>query len=143
MITLFVILHGIIATFLILIVLIQSGKGAMQGASMGAGQQIFGGSGGRTFFTRATGILAGLFMLNCIWISWLEEHYRPVSRVQQKLQQSAPPPVAGQTMVPLQGLGSPVAGGTAGALPVLSTAVSAAPSSAPGSKKASGPASPK
>ena len=107
MIALFTVIHVIISIFLILIVLIQSGKGAMMGANLGAGQQLFGGSGGKTFFTRATGVLIALFMANCIWIAWLQEHVHPASDLKSKLAASMPIPAAAQTVSPLVVSGTP------------------------------------
>ena len=107
MIALFTIIHVIISVFLILIVLIQSGKGAMMGANLGAGQQLFGGSGGKTFFTRATGVLIALFMANCIWIAWLQEHVHPASDLKSKLQSSMPVAPAPPGGSPLAAFGTP------------------------------------
>ena len=115
MIAIFTVLHVIISLLLILIVLIQSGKGAMMGASLGAGQQLFGGSGGKTFFTRATGVLIGLFMANCLWIAYLQSSYKPVSDLKRKLTENAPvpqPPASG-SVIPIFGTpGSPAAAGS-------------------------------
>ena len=61
------IVHGLICVALILLVLIQQGKGAGVGFSMGgASQAMFGGSGGREFFIKLTAGLAFAFMLTCI-----------------------------------------------------------------------------
>ena len=61
------IVHAIICVALILLVLVQQGKGAGVGFSMGgASQAMFGGSGGREFFIKLTAGLAFAFMLICI-----------------------------------------------------------------------------
>ena len=61
-------LHIILCLSLILIVLIQSGKGS--GLNMfvsdGMGQNMFGGGGGRTFFLKLTTGIAFAFMLTCV-----------------------------------------------------------------------------
>jgi len=52
---------------LILLILIQQGKGAGVGFSMGgASQAMFGGSGGREFFIKLTAGLAMAFVVICI-----------------------------------------------------------------------------
>jgi len=75
-------LHITVSVILIGIVLIQSGKGAELGASLGAGssQTIFGSSGGATFFTRATAVLATIFMLTSIGLTYIkaQEHNNTV-----------------------------------------------------------------
>ena len=60
---LFIVLYLLIALALIVLVLIQHGKGADMGASFGAGGSatIFGSSGSGNFLTRTTTVLATLF----------------------------------------------------------------------------------
>jgi preprotein translocase subunit SecG len=60
--------HVLIASGLILIVLLQSGKGADIGAAFGGGssQTVFGGRGAATFLSKATTVLAVLFMVMSI-----------------------------------------------------------------------------
>ena len=65
--TFFYVIYAIICVLLIGLVLIQQGKGAGVGFSMGgASQAMFGGSGGRTFFIQVTAGLAAAFMIICI-----------------------------------------------------------------------------
>jgi preprotein translocase subunit SecG len=57
----------VVCLFIIGLVLIQQGKGAGVGFSMGgASQAMFGGSGGREFFIKLTSALAVVFMVICI-----------------------------------------------------------------------------
>jgi preprotein translocase subunit SecG len=57
----------VVCALLILLVLIQQGKGAGVGFSMGgASQAMFGGSGGRDVFIKVTAGLAAAFMVICI-----------------------------------------------------------------------------
>ena len=67
------ILHVIIASGLIIIVLLQSGKGADIGAAFGGGssQTVFGGRGAATFLSKATTVLAILFMVMSIALTLL------------------------------------------------------------------------
>jgi len=53
---------------LMVIVLIQAGKGSGVGLSIGGGmsQTMFGGSGGKTFFMKVTTAVGALFMLLCL-----------------------------------------------------------------------------
>jgi len=65
--TLLYVLFVVVCAALILLVLIQQGKGAGVGFSMGgASQAMFGGSGGREFFIKVTAVLAAAFMVICI-----------------------------------------------------------------------------
>lgn len=59
------VLYTIVCVFLILVVLLQAGKGGGMGAAFGGGtsQQVFGGAGAGNFLTRLTWISAVLFML--------------------------------------------------------------------------------
>jgi preprotein translocase subunit SecG len=65
--TFFYVIYAIICVLLIGLILIQQGKGAGVGFSMGgASQAMFGGSGGRDFFIKLTAGLALAFMVICI-----------------------------------------------------------------------------
>jgi preprotein translocase subunit SecG len=65
------ILHVLIAVVLVLVVLLQSGKGADIGAAFGGGasQTVFGGRGAATFLTKATSAIAVLFMLSSLFLA--------------------------------------------------------------------------
>ena len=57
------VIHILTCVFIVLVVLIQSGKGAEISSSFGGSSQtVFGSSGGANFFTRFTAILAAIFM---------------------------------------------------------------------------------
>lgn len=61
------IIHVFVAISLILIVLLQSGKGADMGAAFGgASQTIFGSSGATTFLGRLTAAAAIIFMITSL-----------------------------------------------------------------------------
>lgn len=67
-----VILHILACFALILIVLLQTGKGAEMGAAFGgASQTLFGGSGGTTFLGKLTTGAAIVFMITCIGLTYL------------------------------------------------------------------------
>ncbi len=62
------VLHLLLALFLILVVLLQSGKGADIGAAFGGGssQTVFGGRGAATFLSKLTTVAALLFMVSSL-----------------------------------------------------------------------------
>ena len=64
------IVHVLTCLILILVVLIQSGKGAEISASLGGSSQtVFGSSGGANFFTRLTHTLALVFMATSVGLT--------------------------------------------------------------------------
>ena len=64
------VIHVITCFLLVLIVLIQSGKGAEISASFaGSSQTVFGSSGGANFFTRFTGGAAALFFFTSLYLT--------------------------------------------------------------------------
>jgi len=72
MTTLLIILHVIVCIALIIIVLLQAGKGAEIGASFGAGasQTVFGAGGGKDFMHRVTVSAAIIFMLTSLTLAY-------------------------------------------------------------------------
>jgi len=71
--TLLDIVHIAVCAFLMLVVLLQQGKGGGMGAAFGGGatQQVFGGRGAGNILTRATAICAGIFMLTSVSLAWV------------------------------------------------------------------------
>lgn len=67
------IIHIIACLALIVIVLLQTGKGASIGASFGGGgsQTLFGGSGAATFLSKATTTIAIIFMLTSLTLAYM------------------------------------------------------------------------
>jgi preprotein translocase subunit SecG len=61
----------LVSVSIIALVMLQQGKGADMGAGFGAGASgtVFGARGSGSFFTRATGILAAVFFVNCLLIA--------------------------------------------------------------------------
>jgi preprotein translocase subunit SecG len=66
------IIHVSVCLFLMLVVLLQQGKGGGMGAAFGGGatQQVFGGRGAGNILTRATAICAGIFMLTSVSLAY-------------------------------------------------------------------------
>ena len=73
LITLLEIIHVGVCAFLMLVVLLQQGKGGGMGAAFGGGatQQVFGGRGAGNILTRATAVCAGIFMLTSVSLAYL------------------------------------------------------------------------
>lgn len=69
--TLLSILHVFVCFFLILVVLLQQGRGGGLGAFGGATAQVFGGRGAGNFMTRLTAVCAAIFMATSISLAYL------------------------------------------------------------------------
>jgi preprotein translocase subunit SecG len=71
--TLLDIVHIFVCLFLMLVVLLQQGKGGGVGAAFGgaATQQVFGGRGAGNLLTRATSICAAIFMLTSVSLAYV------------------------------------------------------------------------
>jgi preprotein translocase subunit SecG len=71
--TLLMIIHILSATCIIALVLVQRGKGADAGAGFGAGASgtVFGARGATTALSRATAILATVFMVTSLTLAYM------------------------------------------------------------------------
>lgn len=71
--TLLDIVHIFVCAFLMLVVLLQQGKGGGMGAAFGGGatQQVFGGRGAGNILTRATAVCAAIFMLTSVSLAYV------------------------------------------------------------------------
>jgi preprotein translocase subunit SecG len=85
-----IIIHIIVCLALIMIVLLQTGKGADMGAAFGGGssQTLFGSSGASTFLTKATTFAAVIFMLTSLTLA-----YRSGHRTSDSIIQDTRPPI--------------------------------------------------
>ena len=65
--------HTLIAIMIIVLVLLQRGKGADAGAAFGAGASgtVFGARGSASFFSRATAVFATLFFVSSLALAYL------------------------------------------------------------------------
>ena len=94
--TLAVVFHVLLAASIIALVLIQRGKGADAGAGFGAGASgtVFGARGSGSFLSRTTAILATLFFVTSLGLSYLfaqqPESTSVVDRVQPAPTDPAP-----------------------------------------------------
>jgi preprotein translocase subunit SecG len=120
MIYLLIALHILVSLALIVIVLLQHGKGAEMGASFGSGgsQSVFGAGGGNTFMSKLTTSAAVIFMLTSLTLAYLGGHTGTSSIMPSK---SAAPKPAAMPGTPAPSApvspGSPM-GGTGPAQPV-------------------------
>lgn len=71
-----IIIHVIVCIALIMIVLLQTGKGADMGAAFGGGssQTLFGSSGASTFLSKATTVAAIVFMVTSLALAYMSGH---------------------------------------------------------------------
>lgn len=71
--TIVLIAHTLIALLIIVLVLLQRGKGADAGAAFGSGSSgtVFGAQGSSNFFSRTTAILAAAFFVSSLSLAYL------------------------------------------------------------------------
>ncbi len=115
--TLIVVLHIVVSVALILIILLQTGKGADIGAVFGGGssQTLFGSSGPTSFLSKLTAAAAVIFMLTSLFLAYFSGS-RPASSIMKggAPAQTMPAPV-GQPAMPAFPQGAPP--GQAGTAP--------------------------
>ncbi|MGE5663967.1 MAG: preprotein translocase subunit SecG [Deltaproteobacteria bacterium] len=106
MYTLVVVLHVIVSVALILIILLQTGKGADIGAVFGGGssQTLFGSSGPTSFLSKLTAAAAVIFMCTSLYLAYFSGS-RPASSIMRggAAAPAMPGPV-GQQPMPPQGM---------------------------------------
>jgi len=70
---LLIVIHVVVCIALIMIVLLQTGKGADMGAAFGGGssQTLFGSTGASTFLSKATTVAAIVFMLTSLTLAYM------------------------------------------------------------------------
>ncbi len=99
-----IVIHIVVCVALIMIVLLQTGKGADMGAAFGGGgsQTLFGSTGASTFLSKATTVAAIVFMLTSLTLAYLSTHRTSDSimdKTQAPVEQPASP-VQGETSTP-------------------------------------------
>jgi preprotein translocase subunit SecG len=109
------IIHILACVGLILVVLLQAGKGASMGAAFGGSSQtVFGSSGATTFLAKMTTVVAVLFMITSLTLAYLSASNGPSSVMEQPpaasesqpapaksdAQPTAPAPEGGQSSEP-------------------------------------------
>lgn len=103
--TIAVVFHVLLAFAIVAFVLLQRGKGADAGAGFGAGASgtVFGARGSASFLSRTTAVLATLFFLTSLGLSYLfSQQQQPTSVFDTLPQQQAPatPPSQPGAMMP-------------------------------------------
>jgi preprotein translocase subunit SecG len=102
---LILLLHVAVAVKVCLLVLLQHGKGADVGAAFGSGSSgsLFGATGSANFLSRTTAVLAAMFFVTSLGLTWISGHKAPSTSVMDthKVEQPVVPPVpAGAASVP-------------------------------------------
>jgi preprotein translocase subunit SecG len=101
MLAFLVVVHIIVSISLIIIVLLQAGKGAEMGATFGTGgsQSLFGVGGGATFLSKLTTAAAIIFMLTSLTLAYLSSKPSSTSIMPETVKPSTMP----QQSIPQQG----------------------------------------
>lgn len=82
--TFLITIHYFICAFLIIVILLQAGKGADIGAVFGGGSQtVFGSRGPATFLNKLTAFVAIAFLVTSIWLAQISKN-RSVTSVIDK-----------------------------------------------------------
>lgn len=83
--------HVLFAVILIILVLLQHGKGADMGAAFGSGSagSLFGASGSANLLSRATGITAALFFATSMGLTYLSANQPKSSSVMSSIMDQA------------------------------------------------------
>lgn len=95
MYTFLLILFVLVCFALVVVILLQAGKGqGLAGTFGGPGAgAVFGGRGAATFLSKSTGILATIYLALCLLIGYIYKSQNEVQRdslIQQEVQQEAP-----------------------------------------------------
>ena len=91
--TFLIVVHVIVSAVLVIVILLQAGKGGgLGGAFGGSSQAVFGGRGAQTFLGKVTSASAAVFMLTSLSLSYLST--RSGSVVKEAPAPIAPAPVA-------------------------------------------------
>ena len=100
--TLAVVFHVLLAVAIIGIVLLQRGNGADAGAGFGAGASgtVFGARGSASFLSRTTAVLATLFFLTSLGLTYLFSQQEEATSVVGTVTREAPAPVTTPAPLP-------------------------------------------
>jgi len=92
-----------VAVILILVILLQQGKGSDMGAAFGgASSTVFGGASGRqSFLVKVTIVLASLFMLGSLGLSWRASNIQKQGKVPKVPEQEEKSPVSPGAAAPI------------------------------------------
>jgi preprotein translocase subunit SecG len=104
--------HVLAAAGVIGLVLLQHGKGADVGAAFGSGSagSLFGSSGAANFLSRSTAVMATLFFLTSLLLTWFSGHKAHGTSIMQKAGVVAPADIPVAPVAPAGALVPPAAG---------------------------------
>lgn len=113
--TLVWIVHIVVAVSVIVLILLQHGKGADMGAAFGGGSagSLFGATGSANFLSRTTAVLATVFFLTSLTLVYFGLQQHKPSSVVERTEMPAPTPIP---VLPVQPPG-PDGGSKAGDIP--------------------------
>ena len=82
------IIHVLLAVAMVVLILLQHGKGADAGAAFGSGasQSVFGSQGSGSFLSRSTGVLATLFFITSLTLAYLTTNRTEQNSVLDRLE---------------------------------------------------------
>jgi preprotein translocase subunit SecG len=139
--TLLMIIHFFCAAAIIALVLLQRGKGAEAGAGFGAGASgtVFGARGASTALSRATAVLAAIFMVTSLSLAYVgaRKSNAPASTLLDQLATPSAPAVTVPRI--LGGGGAGGVGGGAGNGTAPAVPATASPAGAPATPPAAAP----
>ena len=103
MFSLIITIHVIASIFMVLVILLQTGKGTDMGTAFGgsSSQSVFGGSGGVDFFTKLTTVVAVIFMATSIILTYMNaqkvnksvfDSFIPKTKTEQPVDKKPVPP---------------------------------------------------
>jgi len=130
--TLLLVVHLLVAVVVCGFILLQHGKGADMGAAFGSGASgsVFGAAGSANFLSRTTAILAAVFFLSSLGLTWLAtSRSGPKSVIQQGVMEQMPAPKASD--VPPAPAPAPAGAAPGSATEPAKTAAPGAPATGP------------
>jgi preprotein translocase subunit SecG len=94
--TVVIVVHVLAAAAIVVLVLLQHGKGADMGAAFGSGSagSLFGSSGAANFLSRSTGILAAVFFVTSLGLTFLSASPSKSGGVTQSIKTEAGKPAS-------------------------------------------------
>lgn len=113
MTTFLIIIHVIVSIALIMIILLQTGKGADMGAAFGGGssQTLFGSTGSSTFLSKLTTAAAIVFMITSLGLAYISGHSTKSSIMMEEkapIEQQAAPTASEESPQPKEEVPQPV-----------------------------------
>ena len=114
------IIHTLAALAVIGLVLIQHGKGADMGAAFGSGSagSLFGSTGASNFLSKTTGVLAAIFFISSLGLTYLSAHRQSGGVMQSAPAVVTPAPATTEKKADAPGATTPPAATTTPAVTV-------------------------